>query len=107
MQFSCIAWLTWRASSCPSDLLPAGQLLRITADTLPPHLAPIPINAGPRACPGGPLISGLLPLMQSKLVGCPRFQPQRGHESSGRHNDTNWSGAETAYFVKTVGKLLV
>lgn len=63
--------------------------------------------AGPRACPGGPLITGLLPLMQSKLVGCPRFHPQRGHESSGRHNDTNWSGAETAYFAKTVGKLLV
>lgn len=71
-----------------------------------PALIPHP-PAGPRACPGGPLITGLLPLMQSKLVGHPHFHPERGHESSGRHNDANWSGEETLYFAKTVGKLLV
>ncbi|PRW45482.1 Lysosomal beta glucosidase [Chlorella sorokiniana] len=86
--------------------VPAGSHCIIFSADLAGSQFPI-FGAGPRACPGGPLITGLLPLMQSKLVGCPRFHPQRGHESSGRHNDTNWSGAETAYFVKTVGKLLV
>ena len=74
----------------------------------PPTTRPRPVHAcaGPRSCPGGPLIAGLLPLMQAKLVGCPRFCPERGHASSGRHNDANWSGSESAYFAKTVGRLL-
>lgn len=68
---------------------------------------PFPIfGAGPRACPGGPLIAPVLALMQEKLVGCPRFQPALGHASSGRHNDANWSWDETVYFARTVLPLL-
>lgn len=70
-------------------------------------LLPLLLLAGPRACPGGPLITPVLSQMQSKLVGHPRFNPEKGHESSGRHNDASWSGAETLYFARTVGKLLV
>lgn len=87
--------------------VPAGaHAIMFTADLA--HAAPpFPIfGAGPRACPGGPLMAPVLTLMQAKLVGCPRFQPAQGHTSSGRHNDANWSLAETLYFAKTVLPLL-
>ena len=87
--------------------VPAGaHAIMFTADFAhaPP---PFPIfGAGPRACPGGPLVTPVLALMREKLVGCPRFQPLLGHTSSGRHNDANWSLAETLYFAKTVLPLL-
>lgn len=87
--------------------VPAGAHAVMFTSDLAHAPPPFPIfGAGPRACPGGPLMAPVLALMQAKLVGCPRFQPLRGHASSGRHNDANWSLAESLYFAKTVLPLL-
>eukprot|EP00887_Chlorella_sp_A99_P000067 scaffold16.g67.t1 len=66
-------------------------------------------GAGPRACAGAALMQPLLAAVHAAVAGgrLPRFRPADGHRWSGRNNDGSWTLAESWYFVRTVGPLLL
>jgi hypothetical protein len=78
------------------------QVIMFTSDFCGSAI-PWPVfGAGPRMCAGTGMALGVLRAVATGFQNTDRFEPERGHKYSGRHNDGVASFTELAYFVKTV-----